>query len=80
METVEIPEGVEEVFIFADKDRSGTGQKAAENLRKRLLKQGIFCAVFLPGNEIPENAKGVDWNDVLMTEGETAFPSIRMNE
>lgn len=80
LETVEIPEGVEEVFIFADKDRSETGQKAAENLRKRLLKQGIFCAVFLPGNEILESTKGVDWNDVLMTEGKTAFPSIRMNE
>lgn len=76
LETVEIPEGVEEVFIFADKDRSETGQKAAENLRKRLLKQGIFCAVLLPGKEIPENAKGVDWNDVLVTEGAAAFPRI----
>lgn len=73
LETIEIPEGVEEVFIFADKDRSETGQKAAENLRKRLLKQGIFCAVLLPGKE---NAKGVDWNDVLVTEGVAAFPRI----
>ncbi len=77
LETVEVPEGVETVFIYADKDRSGTGQKAAENLRKRLLKQGTFCVVLLPGEDIPEGAKGVDWNDVLMTEGIQAFPACQ---
>lgn len=77
--TVAIPEGVDEVFIFADKDRSETGQKAAEVLRKRLLKQGIFCAVLLPGKGIPESVKGVDWNDVLVTEGSSAFPRIHQD-
>ena len=74
METVEIPEGVGEVLVFADKDWSGTGQKAAEALRERLLRQGTFCAVLLPGGDIPEGAKGVDWNDVLVTAGTEMFP------
>lgn len=62
---VEVPNGVETVLIYADRDRSGTGQKAALALRARLLQQGIKSKVLLPQGDIPEGAKGVDWNDVL---------------
>ncbi len=78
IEIVEVPKGVETVFIYADKDQSETGQKAAENLRKRLLKQGTFCVVLLLGEDISEDAKGVDW-DVLMTNGSQTFPGHRVS-
>ena len=62
---VEVPKGVETVLIYADQDRSGTGQKAALALKARLLQQGIESQVLLPKGDIPEGAKGIDWNDVL---------------
>ena len=77
LETIEVPEGVETIFIYADKDRSETGQRAAENLRKRLLRQGTFSVVLLPSEDIPEGAKGVDWNDVLVTDGVQSFSSCQ---
>lgn len=62
---VEVPAGVEKVLIYADRDRSDTGQKAALALKARLLQQGIESVIFLPQGDIPDGAKGIDWNDVL---------------
>lgn len=72
--SLEVPQGVNRVLIFADRDKSGTGQKAAQNLQERLLREGIECVVLLPEGNIPQDAKGIDWNDVLM-QGK-AFPCI----
>lgn len=74
LEHFEPPEGVRMVFIMADKDRSGVGEKAAEKLAARLRERGLLVYVFLPKGEIPAGSKGVDWNDVLMMEGEAGFP------
>ena len=59
VETVEIPEQVTEVFIAADNDVSGTGQKAAQKLAERLTAQGRTATVIYPTSE------GCDWLDVL---------------
>lgn len=48
MKSLAVPEAVREVRIYADHDESGTGQEAAEKLRRRLLRQGIKARVFLP--------------------------------
>ena len=74
LQDVLIPKGVRTVLIFADKDRSGTGQHAAEVLRARLAKDGLLAVILKPENEIPTDAKGVDWNDVLQAHGVEGFP------
>lgn len=60
------PRGVTDVVIFADRDRSGTGYKAAKDLKERLLASGISGWIVLPRSAIPEGQKGVDWNDELI--------------
>ena len=69
---MEIPGQVTVVFVFADKDRSGTGERAAGALQKRLAQSGRTVCVLVPAGEIPDGAKGIDWNDVLRDGG--AFP------
>lgn len=44
------PEGVQGVKIFGDKDSSWTGQAAAFNLAKRLMRDGFKVEVILPDN------------------------------
>ena len=77
LETVRLPECVSVVFIFEDKDRSGTGQKAARRLRDRLAEEGRIACIISVGREIPDGSKGIDWNDVLMQEGSSSFPMVR---
>ena len=72
--TVEIPEGVKTVLIFADKDKSDVGSLAAEALRKRLADEGRFAVIVNIPDAIPSGAKGIDWNDVLRMKGPEAFP------
>ncbi|WP_237509656.1 DUF7146 domain-containing protein [Pseudomonas oryzihabitans] len=62
------------VRIWIDKDRSGRGEEAAKVLRKRLWERNIQLQVFAPPLPIPEGAKGVDWNDVLLQLGRMGFP------
>jgi phage/plasmid primase-like uncharacterized protein len=75
MESFVPPEGVHTVIIWADKDRSLTGEKSANVLKERLENVGIKVIVCFPPVPIPSRAKGVDWNDVLMTQGKLAFPN-----
>ena len=77
MEKFVPPASVEVVLIFADKDASLTGQKAAETLKASLLEKGISARVFLPKRPIPEGEKGIDWNDILTSEGAAGFPNVR---
>ena len=71
--SVQIPPGVEHVYIYADKDRSGVGQEAAEKLRERLVSDGICAEIVSVPYAIPANAKGIDWNDVLVNYGRSGF-------
>lgn len=75
LERIEIPEGVHTVIIWADKDRSMTGQQVADSLRDRLVKAGISVYVLVPDMPIPKHSKSVDWNDILLTQGLLGFPS-----
>lgn len=74
MKSVQIPESVKIVLIFADKDRSETGQRAAKHLADRLGSQGKLAVVLVPSQPLVEDAKGIDWNDVLRYYGAEAFP------
>jgi putative DNA primase/helicase len=62
LEKWEPPKGIDHVVIFADNDKSFTGQAAAWNLAKRLHAAKITLQVLVP----PEH--GEDWNDVLRRE------------
>ncbi|WP_022669773.1 toprim domain-containing protein [Hippea alviniae] len=74
MPDVEIPLGIRNVYIFYDKDKSDTGYKAALENAKKLLKEnkGIHVYLIPPPMDIPENSKGVDFNDVLLKKGKEA--------
>lgn len=60
LEQVDIPEQVERLLIFADKDRSGRGQAAAESLYQR-ERNNRSVEIFVPDMAIPKGEKGVDW-------------------
>ena len=78
MTTYEVPAGTKMVAIFADRDASETGQKAALKLRDRLLELGVPTLIFLPKEDtLVLNEKGVDWNDVLRLQGASSFPFKR---
>lgn len=59
LEQFEPPASVQNLYIFADNDASGTGQRVAHNLAKRMAARGIEARVLLPEQE------GMDWADVL---------------
>lgn len=66
-----IPESVEQVIIYADNDRSFTGQAAAFACAKRLLNQRqLKVDVVMPP------APGFDMNDHLVREGFRSVPLI----
>lgn len=70
MRTLIIPSCVKYLHIWADKDLSGTGIVAAQELARHFAstsKAKVF--VHLPDEDIPEEQKSVDWNDVLVKSG-----------
>lgn len=76
MESLEVPEGVREVHIYADKDGNGRGFKAAQVLAKRLARAGIRGAIHVPTGKVPAGSKGIDWLDVYAKHGAGGFPRV----
>jgi putative DNA primase/helicase len=80
--TFQPPAGIEQVLVFADKDRpsqqhpSGHGQEAARELVTRLWAMGIRAGAIAPALDIPEGRKGVDWLDVFVHQGKAGFPAL----
>ena len=62
------PEGCNDIIIFADNDRNGVGQRAADRLEERLRGLGKTVEIRLP------SVVGWDWNDVLL-KGAAAVPA-----
>lgn len=73
-----VPDGVRKIVVFADKDVSTGGQNAAGRLASRLIQEGRDVLVCLPEGDIPEGAKSLDWNDVLMAQGHEGFEHLRL--
>lgn len=65
LESLMIPDDVQIVTVWADKDRSGTGQRAADALVTRLRSEGRQAVALLPPDEILSGQKTVDWNDMV---------------
>lgn len=76
LESVEIPENVKVVTVWADKDRSNTGQRAADALVTRLRNEGRQAVALLPPDEIRDGEKTVDWNDMVLRWG---VATVRQN-
>lgn len=69
LEKVIVPDYVQVVVIWADRDRGQAGQAAAIALCQRLRAEGRRAVVMLPPYAIPEDKRTLDWNDVVMLEG-----------
>ena len=65
MAKVLLPENIKSVIICADLDKSGAGQRAADKLAERLINEDRQVKISYPPIPIPENSKGVDWQDYL---------------
>ena len=76
LEVVEIPPTVREVLIFADKDRSNTGECSAQKLFQRLSALGVAVRVMSIREDIPDAAKGIDFNDLLCRYGKQRLLSM----
>ena len=77
LKSVQIPESVKTVLIFADKDASGTGEKAAMALKDRLVQKGITVHIVEPPMPLVEGEKSVDFNDIWQVLGREGFPFVR---
>jgi len=75
----EPPPGVEEIVVWADKDRPTTkgdkaGEDNAQRLKERLKASGIIVRIEVPNGVIPDRKKSIDWLDVWNDEGKQGFP------
>lgn len=61
---IDPPKTVKTIHIWADKDKSGTGQKESYKAAKRFEGMGIICIVHLPEQPIPNGKKSIDYLDV----------------
>lgn len=60
LEQFEPPAGVQRLYVFADNDASGTGQRAAERLAQRAARMGLVARTLTP------LSPGTDWADELI--------------
>ncbi|MBL6990125.1 MAG: DUF3987 domain-containing protein [Bacteriovoracaceae bacterium] len=63
--TVNLPANIKELHIWADKDKSKTGEIKALEAAKTINNSGVIVYVHVPPLEVCESSKGVDWLDVL---------------
>jgi phage/plasmid primase-like uncharacterized protein len=75
LEQVEVPSNVRKLVIWADLDRSERGGQAAEKLADRMERAGKRVQIHLPQGPLPAQSKGVDWLDILNTQGLNGFPA-----
>lgn len=65
LQSFEPPEGIEQVVVWADKDRGRAGEAAAQELLARLSQHGIRCRYVTPPIAIPDGGKSVDFLDLV---------------
>jgi len=67
--TDETAKTIKIVHLWADKDKSGTGQNKALEAAKKYKILGITCIIHTPSGELLENQKSLDYLDVFNNEG-----------
>ncbi|NYZ69469.1 toprim domain-containing protein [Endozoicomonas sp. SM1973] len=73
LRALDVPEGLEKVIIWVDKDYNKAGIKAARVLGQKLHGRGITTYYLEPNIEIPANKDGVDWLDEYNQRGKSAL-------
>ena len=68
-----IPAGIEKLVIWSDLDRSQAGTIAAVKIAEHAKAKGIEALIHEPHGPIPDNAKSIDWLDILNQQGSNAF-------
>ncbi|MEW9810229.1 MAG: toprim domain-containing protein (plasmid) [Candidatus Symbiodolus clandestinus] len=76
MEQFRPPKGVHTLLVWADRDRSAIGERAAYRLKQQLADSGIQVYVFLPESNQAIGSKSYDWNDVLLQQGTGGVPVV----
>lgn len=76
METLQVPDSVDMVCIYADKDKSETGRDSASILVQRMWEEGRKATGLLPSFAIPDAEKGLDWLDVFNQYGPDQIPTL----
>ena len=66
-----------QIHFCIDKDRSETGKKEALKAARKLRAKGIEVFIHEPKGEIPNNSKGIDFQDVHQ-DGQDGLEIIRM--
>lgn len=69
LKKLRVPDTVEEVHIWADKDKSQTGEIAAKELADRLVSEGKRVQTHTPLIETSSESKNIDWLDILVENG-----------
>ncbi|WP_028864960.1 toprim domain-containing protein [Psychromonas aquimarina] len=67
------PDGVDELNVWADLDRNKAGYLAALKLSERMKEINVKVNIFLPNHKLKDDAKSIDWNDVLAIYGAYEF-------
>jgi len=80
MTILRVPEIVQAIYIMADLDSSGAGEKAAKALAYRMIKQGRDARICVPPGPIPADQKSVDWLDVYRAERHRELDEVSHHE
>ena len=78
LKQLSLPSSIKEVHIWADNDKSETGQKAARHLAENLFNLGKKVFIHLPQRTNADD-KYRDWLDVFNEEGEIALQRERFS-
>lgn len=70
MAMTKFPDSVISVFVFADKEPSGAGLRAAEDLKKANTNRDVM--ILSP----EEDTDKVDWNDIYRAKGHSGFKYV----
>jgi phage/plasmid primase-like uncharacterized protein len=65
LEKFEPPQGIRQVHVYADRDKSEAGERAAKALVKRLWERDMKAGIFLPPTALGDR-KSIDWLDELV--------------
>ncbi|MBZ9574539.1 toprim domain-containing protein [Modicisalibacter sp. MOD 31.J] len=74
MRQVQLPDHVEKVVVWLDKDANEAGRIAGQTLCERMWAEGRYTGAVLPGLPLAHGQSSVDWLDVWNRLGYAGYP------